>query len=552
MVKGEIIERGKEKRAFKISMILLLVIAVTIGSIFYIGESNSEVGCERVEMQSLAMQEGEERSSGSAAIGDEGALEEFSGLEEVDEYSEDDITLDREEIGGSEELSEGNSTPPALEVKAYNGDNEYVSGSLAKNYVRFEASATSGEVEYRVDGGEWERYEEEIKVRQSGKIEFRAVSGGISGDIIEYEVEIEVKRKISVTAEWFEVTSTKIYDGTDEVTYIGWDIESEAFQSYFLLNDIEYEAHYAQAAAGENIEIIVDVRAKEDAEFEIVNEVVGIKGSISKREIQVNLQECFATYGLSDLTYAYTVDNALDEIELEFASNADKNSLPGEYRYWVSEREYANYIVGNFDEVGSIEGGAKLNISKQVVSEVNVDVKIDGGNEIEVWFEDANGVIVKYLLGIELELVRGEEVIQKQEIDEIGLYRLTVRLPEEIARAYELSKDIEKIEVEIYELLSKEDPAASDANIDAEINALIASAIDEENDGDADDGEVQANAKTKSGEEIQPNSKPTWQIALAIAVILAVISASIIVNIIAKKRKGRKVVTTSSAGIKKE
>ncbi|MDE6188875.1 MAG: hypothetical protein K2G37_01140 [Clostridia bacterium] len=353
--------------------------------------------------------------------------------------------------------------PPALEVKAFEESGEYISGDVASGEVSFVAQAIGGVVEYRIDGGEWIAYDGDIIIVENSQIEFRAVSydGSLVSDIIVYQVIIK-RAPMIVAEQWFNIVANKVYDGTDSVVSVDLNIEFfDTFQNFMLIkNNLGFSARYAQVDVGA-VDIIIDLWVKDSSKFEIANNSLIIAGTITPKEVLVTLEKSYASYGLTEWKFNYTVENLIgdDEIDLKFVTDANKYSTPSDsYRYWLAEKDYGNYKVDNFAELNSYVYGAELEIGKYTITQLLFDGELSSDNTIKVGFADVNDESAVHLLDVKYELIVDGIVKVKQCIDEVGLYRISVSMPLSLSDRYELGDEIESIELQIDELPKGEAP----------------------------------------------------------------------------------------------
>ena len=360
---------------------------------------------------------------------------------------------------------------PTLEVIALENGVEYVSGTTAVGDVVFTAQAQYGVVEYKINSGDWTTYESPITITQSSQIEFKAISedGALESEIVKFSVIIQIKQDsaepVTVLSDWFKVTSSKVYDGSDTVTgEVSLDTDYEdTFHVFMKVKDfLRFSARYAQVNVG-TVDIIIEVWLEGTDEYILNNSVVVVQGAITAKEVQVMLDKSCATYGLTDWELNYSVSGLIgnDEIRLEFATNADRHSLPdGDYRFWLAEKTCGNYAVANFDELNSYEYGATLEITKHVVSadEIIFDAQLTDDNVLEISFADVADANVVQRLDVSYELIVDGVATPKQLIDEVGLYRITVFIPQNLLDRYMLSQEIKLFEVQIDKIFTEDVP----------------------------------------------------------------------------------------------
>ena len=441
---------------------------------------------------------------------------------------------------------------PRIEVKAYDGEKEYVSGEETTNEIRFEVRATYGEsggrIECREDGREWEEVEEVYTVKTRGKIEFRAVSnsregeGFLTSEIIEYEVEIkEEDREIEITAEWFIVEGEKEYDGTTYIdrSKITLNKKSpEVIANFEIWDKIEYTARYARAEASDRAEIEIEVWAKENSGIRIVNGVRGVYGRIERKKVRVTLNSGEKMYGESSADYDYTVEGVIDEIgELEFSTNASIDSVPDEeeYRYWLARREYGNYVVENYEEINSYEKGKALEIRKAVIKELAnereefIGLDTESIQRLKIRFKDV--IDGERYHELETSYLSKEDgaYLPTDNISEAGIYKIKLYMPKELESRYELSEELYEIRIKVKEVETTGKP--DEGNTDGEETETPK---DEE---DRTDTDLESKEDGEIGETEEKKTRGYVEVAVVAAAAIGVAGVISIFKSLANKRR---------------
>ncbi|MDE6614145.1 MAG: hypothetical protein K2K24_01415, partial [Clostridia bacterium] len=360
---------------------------------------------------------------------------------------------------------------PMLDVRVFDDNGEFVHGNAFSKQVSFDATATFGEsggrIEYRIDGKEWIEYNDILNINKNVIIEFRAVSNSSDGrafltsEILEYRLVGLAKPTVEVTADWFIVDGVKKYDGTDKINDIKLNEKSSSLQANFEYRDyIDFAARYATTDAGDNVEIIIDVWTKDNVDFVLVNHAFGVYGVINRKDVMLTLDYAEKTYGDLASEYYYTVDGVLDgdEIEVEFVSNANVNSVPdeNEYRFWLEKSEFGNYSIANFDELNSYEKGGEMIIHKALITQLAndekdfIDLDTESVADLKIKFKDLIDSEVYHILDIYFSV---EEICMSiDKIEVAGTYTLRLTMPENLQSRYELDKSLSEIQIFVGEV----------------------------------------------------------------------------------------------------
>ena len=384
---------------------------------------------------------------------------------------------------------------PTLRVTASDDKGQYISGKISSGSVNIEATATFGEsggtIEYRIDGSEWNVYNDMITISSTSMIEFCAISNTSDGnnfltsEIIEYQVVIiDGKKEIVVTADWFVVDNVKEYDGTDVVKGIRLNEKNEVvFENFEIWEYIEFSARFADVNAGDSIEIIIDVWTKENINIKFINQVRNVVGAIKRKKVRVTLDRAESTYGDPSPIYYYDVEGVLDDISLDFATNANIYSVPDErdYRFWLADSEFGNYIVENFDELNSYEKGAKLIIHKAVISQLAnkeeefIDLDTDSAADLKINFSDVIDRDVLYTLDVSYLKFQSGAYLPIDSMSVEGVYKIRLFMPKDLQSRYILDESLYEIEISVKEAPNditpdepSNDPNVEDKNLDEE------------------------------------------------------------------------------------
>ena len=359
---------------------------------------------------------------------------------------------------------------PTLSVDAYAGEVKYESGTLVSSDVKFLASAvfgeSGGEIQYRLDGGEWQVYKEFLLVKESSLVEFRALSyscddGNLQSAIIVYDTKIKPPTPVlDITADWFCIDKNKEYDATDKITNIELNLLNQNVMANFLIvRGLEFSARYSDTNAGENIKIIIDIWTKDNADIIINNLTDGIYGAIFRRKVTVTLISGEGTYGSEQRNYAYEVANAFDDIDLQFESNADIRSIPDaeDYRFWLKESEYGNYTVENFRDINSYDCGGKLIVNKAVIYKLAndesefLDLDTQSIANLKFIFTDAIDSSVIHLLDTSYLSAGDGADLPTDSINEPGTYTIKLYMPDDLKLMYVLDDSLYEIQLKIKE-----------------------------------------------------------------------------------------------------
>ena len=441
---------------------------------------------------------------------------------------------------------------PTLDVIAYASDEEYFSGNVSSTIVSFEATAnfgdSNGKIEYRIDGKEWIEYNDIIIISNNAIIEFRATldTGDevlLTSEIIVYEVLVLTDIKLVVTADWFEIDS-KVYDGTNEVKGIRLNMKSESVIANFaFIQYIEFSAYYSQIDAGDNVEIIIEVWAKDDADIFIDNRTSGAHGIIQRREVILNLDYAEKTYGDSEIEYHYSVINVIDSIDVDFVSNASIYSIPEEedYRFWLAESKFGNYSIANFEDLNCYDKGGQLTIHKAVISQIaNTEhdfahLDTDSVKDLQVKFRDVIDGELFHILDIFYFSAEENAYMSVDKIDVEGTYNIKLAIPKELQSRYELDESISEMQISVAQSDRKPDDTHGGDNVDdmSEISK------DQDNEGiDSDDSKGE-----DDNFDYHPSdgsSKNRSGVAIAVGVMSSsLVAVGILKRLVSKKRRNK-------------
>lgn len=284
---------------------------------------------------------------------------------------------------------------------------------------------------------------------------------------------------VVVTADWFVIDKVKEYDGTNEFDNerIQFNMQNESVMAYFsFLEYVEFSAYYSQIDAGDDIEIIIDVWEKEDADIIIDNQVRGVLGVIQRRKVTLTLDYAERTYGDTLTKYHYSADNVIDNIDVDFVSNANIYSLPDEqeYKFWLEESEFGNYSVANFDELNSYENGANLTIHKAIISQLAddiedvIDLDADSVANLKIKFKDLVENDVEHTLDILYFNSDEGKYLPIDQISVSGEYKLKLVMPENLRSRYLLDERLSELQIRV---IKADKPIVTKPNDDNDFSA---------------------------------------------------------------------------------
>lgn len=444
---------------------------------------------------------------------------------------------------------------PTLSVDAYAGEVKYESGTLVSSDVKFLASAvfgeSGGEIQYRLDGGEWQVYKEFLLVKESSLVEFRALSyscddGNLQSAIIVYDTKIKPPTPVlDITADWFCIDKNKEYDATDKITNIELNLLNQNVMANFLIvRGLEFSARYSDTNAGENIKIIIDIWTKDNADIIINNLTDGIYGAIFRRKVTVTLISGEGTYGSEQRNYAYEVANAFDDIDLQFESNADIRSIPDaeDYRFWLKESEYGNYTVENFRDINSYDCGGKLIVNKAVIYKLAndesefLDLDTQSIANLKFIFTDAIDSSVIHLLDTSYLSAGDGAYLPTDSINEPGTYTIKLYMPDDLKLMYVLDDSLYEIQLKIKEASTHDEEIPPIEGSDEE-EILPDGDLSDENENNFEDvGEVENNDSL-----YYANGKSYSKVLTGVCIVgvstIGVCAASVCINLRVKRKR---------------
>lgn len=283
--------------------------------------------------------------------------------------------------------------------------------------------------------------------------------------------EYYIVKYLVVTADWLEIEdNVKEYDGTDEfdVGKIKWNSKNEnVIENLSLLREaIEIKACYSQINAGEEIEIIIELRTQAE-EIVIDNQVSEVKGTILRKKVNLTLKYAETTYGDTSIEYHYETDNVIDgdSVDIVFCSNI---SMPDaqEFRFWIEESEFGNYSIANFDECYGYENGAPVIMHKAVISQLAngeedfTDLNTQNVKDLQIKFRDVIDYDVFHILDILYYDSVENTYLPIEEINSAGTYKISLSIPKELQLIYELDESLSVMEITV----SQVDDDSNDIN----------------------------------------------------------------------------------------
>ncbi|MDE6758437.1 MAG: hypothetical protein K2J89_04060 [Clostridia bacterium] len=450
---------------------------------------------------------------------------------------------------------------PTLNVIATNDNGEYHSGNISPSDVRFEVSASFGEsggiIEYKIGSEDWSIYRDTITISTDVEVEFRARSntsdgsGFLISETVKYHVFLSsIEKRLIITGDWFEVEGSKVYDGTDNIgdIRIQFDNTSQGvIDNSLLIKYLEFEAHFVDVNAGDRKEIVIDVWAMENTNIRIVNLISDVFGIIKRKQVRVTLNYAESTYGDRSPTYHYVADGVIDEICLDFVSNAKPDSLPSEnaYRFWLEKSEFGNYTVENFDELNSFEKGAELIVYKAVISQLAnneedfIGLDTNSVSNLKIKFRDVVDSDILYLLDTSFLNCDNGACLPTDSPSVAGEYKIRLFMPESLKSRYVLDESLFEIKVSIKDAdadnLPDDDVENNDSSNDTDDGSNI-----EDGAGDKDvDGD---NSPTDKIEDDNDESKINYygKILITIGVASVLLCSVGILKRTALKKKNKK------------
>ncbi|MDE5990584.1 MAG: hypothetical protein K2H36_03250, partial [Clostridia bacterium] len=245
--------------------------------------------------------------------------------------------------------------------------------------------------------------------------------------------------------------------------------------------------------------------------------------------------------------YHYVADGVIDEICLDFVSNAKPDSLPSEnaYRFWLEKSEFGNYTVENFDELNSFEKGAELIIYKAVISQLAnneedfIGLDTNSVSNLKIKFRDVVDSDILYLLDTSFLNCDNGACLPTDSPSVAGEYKIRLFMPESLKSRYVLDESLFEIKVSIKDAdadnLPDDDVENNDSSNDTDDGSNI-----EDGAGDKDvDGD---NSPTDKIEDDNDESKINYygKILITIGVASVLLCSVGILKRTALKKKNKK------------
>lgn len=342
-------------------------------------------------------------------------------------------------------------------VEGINTKTAYMDGAPVFSTVYVDATATygvaGGTIYYSIDGGEKQVYTGTIALTKDSVVEFYAESNTYDND---KKLTSETKT-VNAVVSLNEVVITnedivldgisKVFDGTDKFTGSVNFAEGVSFDTTSLLISVKYGDYNA----GENIPFIIEITNSNDA-VNVINNIQGLTGTITKKQINVVINNAERYYRQSDPVFTYASDQIVGfEEKINLVTDATIDSLPNSYSINVADGQlFKNY------EIASVTSGT-LTVKNKLVDRLIYDMStINGldtnnvvGKDVVVKFREADGNEVKLNVAYQYSATIDGEYVDCEAMTIAGYYKVILSLPEEYAGTYELKEGISTFIVKV-------------------------------------------------------------------------------------------------------
>lgn len=333
----------------------------------------------------------------------------------------------------------------------------YMDGAPVFSTVYVDATATygvaGGTIYYSIDGGEKQVYTGTLALTKDSVVEFYAESNTYDND---KKLTSETKT-VNAVVSLDEVVITnedivldgisKVFDGTDKFTGTVNFAEGVSFDTTSLTINVKYGDYNA----GENIPFIIEITNSNDA-VNVINNIQGLTGTITKKQINVVINNSERYYRQSDPAFTYSSDQIVGfEEKINLVTDATIDSLPNAYSINVADGQiFKNY------EIASVTSGI-LTVKNKLVDRLIYDMStINGldtnnvvGKDVIVKFREADGNEVQLNVSYQYSATIDGEYVDCEAMTVAGFYKVILSLPEEYAGTYELKAGISTFIVKV-------------------------------------------------------------------------------------------------------
>ena len=405
---------------------------------------------------------------------------------------------------------------PTVNVEAYyvkDGNNDYLSGYLVDTAVHFKATAQYGEAGGRIEysftnnDDDWNVYTDELIVKQTTSIYFRAVSNSrdheptditdnyvtqynlysywdknkSGDDVIAFSVRITLQEVIMTFDDVIIDGLDKVFDGTTK--FMGSIRATDAFLAKLKAGTtVTFDVQYEQATVGEGIKISIKADCDDDT-HRLVSDIASTQGNITKRGITVNVDSQRKEYGYAIPTLTFNVENMIngfDEsgkimlyvikpegVDDKLLPNTESESVPG---YTITV-DMDNSIMDNYYIAAVNENYLNVDITKidrlyyEQGAFTGLDTKNIANRNLEIGFLRVNGEYEKLEVVFvtqvdERDDITGELVTKDVTYTDMsnapsGFYTVKISLPkynaagERLDDKYYLDKDIVEFRIKV-------------------------------------------------------------------------------------------------------